>query len=829
MLRAQRASLLEDLRHDVRYARRMLRSNPGFAIIAVLILAVGIGATTAIFSVVNATLLRPLPFRDPERLMSVFLRMPVQYGSGEIDMVWSYPKYQAFLDAQRTFSETAIHVADAFTLTTDDGADRVVGESVSARYFSILGVQPQRGRFFLDAEDRATGGDPSVVISDAFWRERYGAAESAVGSMIDLNGRRYTIIGVAPAGFAGMSGTARVWPLFTAIRGLPTLQSATTHQFEVVARLTPTATPAVAKADMVNVGRVINATYPDDGGNSVWRAAGYTLQELRVDPTVGRSVIVLAIAVSLLLLIACVNVANLLLARAAARRREIAVRLAIGAGQGRLVRQMLTESAVLSLAGVVVGIAFAAFAVRALSSMAPLAAANLSTVRGALTAISLGSIALDGRVMIAAVVVAVFTAVVAGLVPAVAATRFQVADAMRQGAAATPAFSGLRRLTSRGALVMAEIALAVVLLVTSGLMVRSLGALFAAQVGYRPDGVLTARVALASSRVSNQQAVGPVWDELVQRLSAIPGVTSVAVGSCAPVGDRCEGTGFRLAGRSEQAHVSFHAVSPNYFATLGIPLVRGREVSPDDRREAQSVVVINSTAARTIWGTDDPFTTPIPRDDARPIDVVGVVGDVRYENVQEAPKPAIFFPIAQMTRSRAMVFVRTTGDPSALATVVRNEIKAVDRNHTVSDVQTLRGRMYEATARDRFATQVLTAFAVTALLLAAIGIYGVLSLAVAQRRRELGIRMALGAERRGVLTMILGQAMGIAAVGGAIGGVAALMAGRALGSMLYGVTAADPVTYVVAALVLGLAVLAAAIVPAARATQVHPMVALRSD
>ena len=821
-----RAALLEDLRHDVRYTRRMLRSNPGFAAIAVLILAVGIGATTAIFSVVNATLLRPLPFREPDRLMSVFLRMPVQYGLGEIDMVWSYPKYQAFLAAQRTFGDVAIHVADAFTVGGEDGAERELGESVSARYFSILGIRPERGRFFLDSEDRPTGGDRSIVIGDGYWRERYGGAETALGSTIELNGRRYTIIGIAPPGFAGMSGNARLWPLFTTVRGLSTLQAANTHQFEVVARLTPGTTPAAGKADMVNVGRVVNATYPD-GGGSVWRAAGYTLQELRVDPMVGRSVVVLAVAVSMLLLIACVNVANLLLARAAARRRELAVRLAIGAGRGRLVRQLLTESAILSAAGAVAGLVLAALAVRALSAMAPLAAANLSTVRGTLTAISLGGIALDGRAAGVAVLLAVFTVIVAGLIPALAAARLPVADAMRQGAVATPAFSGLRRLTIRGLLVMAEIALAVVLLVTSGLMVRTLGHLFDAQVGYRPDGVLTARIGLAPSRASSQP-IGPLWDEVTQRVASLPGVTSVAVGSCAPVGDHCEGTDVRVAGHSEQAHVSFHVVSPGYFATLGIPIVRGREVSPLDRSEAPPVMVINATAARTIWGTDDPLTTPVPRDD-RTIDVVGVAGDVRYEDIEAAPKPAIFFPVAQMNRSRAMLFVRTAGDPASLANAVRNAVRAVDRNHTVSDVQTLRHRMFEATARDRFATQVLSAFAATALLLAAIGIYGVLSLAVAQRRRELGIRMALGAERGGVLAMILGQAMSIAAAGGLIGAVGALLAGRALGSMLYGVTAADPVTYVACALVLAAAVFAAAIVPAARAMHVHPMVALRSD
>jgi putative ABC transport system permease protein len=809
-----RSAYLDDLRHDIRYTRRMLRSNPGFAAIAILILAVGIGATTAIFSVVNATLLRPLPFREPERLMSIFLRMPVQYGSGEIDMVWSYPKYQAFLASQRTFSDAAIHVADAFTVGTDDGAEHVLGESVSAHYFSIFGVTPERGRFHLDGEDRPTGGDYSIVISDAYWRERFGASESAIGSPLEVNARRYTIIGIAPPGFTGMSGNARLWPLYTAVRGLSNLQSPTTHQFEVVARLTPGATVAAAKTDIVNVGRVVNATYRDEDANAPWGAAGYTLQELRIDPMVGRSVIVLAVAVSLLLLIACVNVANLLLARAAARRRELAVRLAIGAGSGRLVRQLLTESAILSLAGVLAGLVLAALAVRALSAMAPLAAANLSTVRGTLTAISLGGIALDGRAAGMAVVVAIFTGLVAGLVPALAAARLNVADAMRQGAVATPAFSGLRRLTSRGALVMAEIALAVVLLVTSGLMIRSLGHLFDAQVGYRPDGVLTARVALASAR-ARSQPVGPLWEEVIQRVSALPGVASVAVGSCAPAGDHCEGTSLRVAGHADDA-------------TLGIPIVRGRELSSLDRSDGQQVMVINSTAARTIWGTDDPLTTPVPRD-GRTINIVGVVGDVRYEDIEADPKPAVFFSFAQSSRSRAMLFVRTAADPASLTSAVRNAVRAVDRNHTVSDVQTLRHRMFEATARDRFATQVLSAFATTALLLAAIGINGVLSLAVAQRRRELGIRMALGAEPGSVLAMILGQAMSIAAVGGLAGGVGAVLAGRALGSMLYGVTAADPVTYVVSGLVLAFAVFAAAIVPAARAMQVHPMVALRSE
>ena len=358
-------------------------------------------------------------------------------------------------------------------------------------------------------------------------------------------------------------------------------------------------------------------------------------------------------------------------------------------------------------------------------------------------------------------------------------------------------------------------------------MVRSLSRLFDAQVGYRPDGVLTARVALASGRPAGEP-VGPRWEALMQRVGSLPGVTSVAVGSCAPVGDHCEGTSVRVAGHSEDAHVSFHSVSRNYFATLGIPILLGREFSSADQRETQPVMVINSTAARTIWSGDEPLTTPVLRN-GRTISVVGIAGDVRYEDIEVDPKAAVFFPVAQMSRTRAMLFVRTSVDPASLAGALRREIRALDRNHTVSEVLTLRQRMFDATARNRFATRVLSTFAVTALLLAAIGIYGVLSLAVAQRRRELGIRMALGAERRSVLGMILGQALSIAAAGAVVGAVGALFAGRAIRSMLYGVTAADPATYVVCALVLAFAVLAAAIVPAARATQVNPMVALRSE
>jgi predicted permease len=819
------SSLAAEVKQDVHYALRNLRSHRAFAAIAILTFAVGIGATTAIFSVVNATLLRPLPFREPQRLVSLFLRMPVQYGSGEIDMVWSYPKYQAMLAAQTITSEAALHIAESFTVGTPEGAEIVRGESVGADYFRILGINPSSGRFFDRAEDRASGGERVAILGDGFWRDRFGAAPSAIGSRIEIGGNAYTIIGVAPRGFRGLSGGAQIWALYTATRTPVSLQQNSMHQFQVVARLAPGVTPAAARAAMAAAGQAVDAAYPDDGP-AHWGATSYAMDELRVDPAVGRSVMVLAGAVSLLLLIACVNLASLLLARGAARRRELAVRLAMGATSPRLVRQLLTESAVLATCGVVAGLLVAFFAVRVLSAVAPMAAANLSTVRGNLTAVSLSGIGLDGVAVAFSVAIAIATAIGAGLVPALSAGRTPLAEAMRQGASTSPEFTGLRRLTPRAALVIGEIALAVILLVTSGLMIRSLSRLFDAQTGYRPDHLLTARVTLNAARAQTEP-VSAMWNDVMRAVSAIPGVRDVATGSCAPVGDHCDGTSLEIPGRAVLPHVSYHVVSPNYFKTLGIPISRGRDVAWTDGREAPAVLMINETAARTIWGAEDPMAAPIGSD--RPISIVGIVGDVRYEDVEAPAKAAVFAPVTQNNRRNSVVFIRTAGDPAAVAPALRQAIRAIDRNHAITDIKTMTDRTRDSTARNRFATQVLAAFAAIALSLAALGIYGVLSLAVAQRRRELSVRMALGADRTRVLGMILGEAGGLVAVGALLGAAGAFAASRAMGSLLYGVTGADPLTYAVSAVVLAMVAVTAALIPSLRAMRVQPAAVLRGD
>ncbi|HEY4129527.1 MAG TPA: ABC transporter permease [Gemmatimonadaceae bacterium] len=816
---------LDHLSRDARHALRLLRKSPGFSALAILTLAIGVGATTAIFSVVDATLLRPLPYREPDRLMSLFLRMPVQNDAArEIDMVWSYPKYMALVRGQRVFSELSPRFSDAYPVGSPDGADLVRGESVGADYFDVLGVSPERGRFFSREEDRPTGGDRVVVLSDAFWHERFGASMSAIGGTLDVGGQPFTIIGVAPPGFAGMSGSARIWPLLTAMRSADQLRQVDAHNFEVVARLAPGASVAAAREAMVDLGRTIDATYPNDVGH--WRAAGYTLDELRVDPLVGKSVLILAGAVALLLLIACVNVASLLLARGAARRRELAVRMAIGASRRRLISQMLTESAVLAGAGVLIGLVLALLSVRALASMAPLTAANLSSSRGSLTALALGGIALDWRSVLFSTIVALGAGIAAGLAPALSAAKMSLADAMRQNATTDAAFTGLRRITTRGVLIVAEIALAVILLVGSGLMIRSLSQLFDTPLGYQPDHLLTARVTLNAARVRTEPT-GQLWDELTRRVGAMPGVVSAAITSCAPVGDHCDGTDISVPGHIGHAHVSYIVVSPNYFATIGAPLLRGRDVAVTDSPNDHSVLLINNTAARTIWGNDNPLTTPIPGD--HPIDIVGVVGDVRFEDLESPAKPTIFAPISQSGRRTSLLVVHTAGDPAALASALRRELREIDRNHVITEVKTMRERLLESAARSRFASRVLSTFAVVALALAGLGIYGVISLAVTQRRREFSVRIALGATQSQILGMVVSEAFSLVAAGALLGIGGAFLAARAMTSLLYGVTAADATTYVASAAVLAAAALVAALIPAIRAMRVQPAAVLRGD
>ncbi|NOT06595.1 MAG: hypothetical protein HOP28_00140, partial [Gemmatimonadales bacterium] len=460
-------------------------------------------------------------------------------------------------------------------------------------------------------------------------------------------------------------------------------------------------------------------------------------------------------------------------------------------------------------------------------SAAPTTASSFRSTQPGLTRLVLSDIHLDARALVCLAVLAIGSGIAVAVGPAFAAARASAADAMRRGTVVTPVFAGLRRLTGRGALVIAEIALAVMLMVASVLTIKSLGRLLATDAGYDPDNVLTVRIALSPRRTPGDSAAR-VWRDVLDRVRALPGVSSAAIGTCSPLGDHCEGTDISLAGRNGTFHVSYHVVGPEYFKTLRTPLVQGRDFSDQDRAGAPQVLIVNQTAARTIWGGADPLRTPVGSGDEA-TQVVGVVGDARYEDLEAAPAPAIFAPFTQSSRSRAMLFVRATGDPSSLAASVRSAIRAADRNHAVSDIRTLRQRVHEVTARSRFSTQVLGLFAALAVTLAAIGIYGVLALAVAQRTRELGVRLAVGADRSTLLMMVLRQALGLAAAGALAGFAGVFAASKLLGTVLYGVRAVDLPAFAASAAVLALAVVGAASVPALRATRISPLEALRSE
>ena len=812
---------------DLRLAARSLRRNPGFTTLATLSLAVGIGATTAVFSVIDATLLRPLPFREPDRLMSVVLRVPRDEPGTVIDMTWSYPKFMAFAREQQLFDRVGLYITESVTAGGTDGAERIPGEAISAGYLDVLGIRPVLGPGVRWSDDGVPA-EPAVLVGQGFWRRRFAGDRAAIGQAIELDGRRFTVAGVLPAGFRGLSGHADIFVPIPLVRSASSVAQAGAHQYSMVAHLRPGTTVAQAREGMARWGTELAARFSSTGSD--WGARAYTLDETRLDPRVRQAVAVVAAAVVIVLLITCANVAGLLLARGARRRREVAVRLAIGARRGHLVRQLLTESALLAVVGAVASLAVAWAGVRALAAIAPagaqeFAGAFADDVSG-LTAVGLQSVRIDTTALLFTAAVALATPLLFGLAPALRGARADLGDAMRVGATSEPAFGGVRRLTGRGVLVVAEVALAFVLLVSSGLLVRSLAKLFDTGIGADAAPVLTARVSLPSQRAS-ADSLGLLWPQLLEHVSAIPGVVGAGLASCAPVSTECEGTSIGV-GPGSEVPVGLLGASPGYFEALGVPLRGGRTFTSADRRGMRRSVVVNERAARTYW----PGTTPVGRvavvfgDTAT---VVGVVGDVRYDRMEEVPRPAIYLAYAQRPMRNAVLFVRTTARPMQLAGAVRQAIHALDPGDAVYDVKAMTDRMGDATARTRFAAIVLATFAVVALTLAMLGVYGVLSLAVEQRTRELGVRMALGATSGRVQGMLLGQGVGLALLGGVSGLVSAIGAARLLGSLVYGVSALDPSTYVViAALTLVTAALAS-VVPARRAAAKSIVASLKTE
>ncbi|HJU90267.1 MAG TPA: ADOP family duplicated permease [Gemmatimonadaceae bacterium] len=816
------SDVLRDLLVDLRFAARAMRRSPGFAILALATLALGIGANSAIFSVLDATLLRPLPFHEPERLLKVSLRAPRE--GGAIDMTWSYPK---FLEATREelFESQALYIHQGFTIGAAEGGERIPGEAVSADYLRTLGVRPLYGAGIAWTDDGGTP-TPSILLGNSYWRRRHASDPRVVGTTVDINGHAMTIAGILPPGFRGLTGRADVFVPIPIARP-QSMTQLTAHQFDMVARATAGTSIAVTKERVRDFGARLAAMHPTAGDR--WGAAAYTFEEVRVDAGVKRAILVAAGGVGLLLLLTCVNVAGLLLARAAGRRREMAIRIATGAKRGRLVRQLLAESALLAAIAAALSVGVAWVGVRLLRLIAPMGAGDFAgafseDVSG-LTMIGLQGVRLDLTTLAFTALAALLAALIFGLLPAVSATHTNLIAALRGVDQNDAAFLGVRRLTPRSLLVVAEVALAVVLLIGSGLTLRSLGKLLDAPVGFDRENVLTARVSVPGIGAP-QEATAARWSELLERLAAIPGVEHVGAATCAPVSTECEGTGFSIT-PDDQVPVGLHGASPGYFEALRVPLLSGRYFSSADVASSPRVLIVNKAAVDEYWNGVSPVGRRV-QFWGDTVEIVGVVGNIRYDRPEEAARPAVYLPFAQRPFAAATIFVRAARI-EGLASSLRSEVRRLDPGNALYDLKSMSERLGDATARTRFIAFVLAAFAALALTLASVGIYGVMSLTVAQRTREIGIRIALGASGRRVVGMVVGQGMLLALLGAVAGLVLSTALARALGGLLFEVGQFDAPTHRTIMFIVAGVALVATFIPALRAARLDALVAIKRD
>jgi predicted permease len=818
-------------RQDVRFALRTLRRTPGFTAVAILTLALGIGANTAIFSAVDAMLLRQLPYREPDRLMLVSLTVAARHGEPAHDNDWSYLKANAFRDAQRDYTDLALSSGESVTLRLGQ-ATREHAEVVDEHYLPTLGIHPFLGRNFL-SDENLPNGKRSVLVSYAFWQGRLNADPTVLGRTLDIEGAPYTVIGVMPTGFRGLTGQGDFWMTIGARR--PYMfepNEAWDHEFTMVARLAPGISARRARSDAALLGTRVNYAFPSDGTPG-WGATARPLDGARVDPIVRRSLLVLLGAVGFVLLVACANLANLFLVRASTRQREIAVRLAIGASRRRLVRQLLTESVVLSTLGAVASVGVAWWGAHLLSTLSPERALGPHRLAG-LGAVNFSTIRLDWRGLAFAGTVAVMTGLLFGLVPALQATRPSLTDALKEGSAEPPVRGGLfRRLTTRNCLVVLELALALVLLAGSGVMIRSFAKLTGVDPGFDARRVLTLRMN-SPAHGNATDSLPALYQSLLASLRALPGVESVALGDCPPLAGGCNSTVIWLGGRAKEItgkepQIGVHWVTPDWFKVMRVPLFAGRVFTDADGRGARKALLVNATAARRLWPNESPIgkIVGIGMGGFDTAYVVGVVGDVRFHTIDSVPAFDAYVSYYQAPRPSAIVYLRTVADPTTLARPARSLIGDLVPAAPVYDVRTLASRVDDASAQAQFSSVLLALFAASALVLAAVGVYGVVAFGVKQRTREIGIRVALGAEQSEVLRLIVRQGVRLALTGVGLGLLAAFAATRALGALLFDVAPSDPLTFGIVAALLGLAALTASWIPARRAARLDPSTALR--
>lgn len=828
-------------RQDLSYAVRSLIKERLFAVTTILMLAVGIGATVAIFSLVNAVLLKPLPFAEPDRLMIVHLLAPDREAPGVFrPNIWSYPKYRAFRESQRAFESMTAFGDGNWNLTGTDSPERLSGEFVESSYFDVLGIRPVTGRTFSADETRAAGSAPLAMLGYGIWRRRFGSDPAIVGHSVDLNGIPHTIVGILPRGFRGLNGSSDVWVPLTTLAA-EDLGNAYDHSYTVIARRKPDVSPAQADADSSIVGKAVDTRY-HAGKNPPWSATAMPLDDQRVDPIVRRSILLLLTAVGSVLLIVCLNLANLTLFKALGRQREVAIRLALGASRYRIVRQQMTESAVLGLTGAVAGVAVAWLVLTIGGSLLPdLRMVLTGAVSGAgrataaqtagLTRVALDYVGFDTSTLIFTLVTGVITTILFGLGPAWRGSRRDLTAAMK-ASGSTPA--GSRWVGGRNALVVAEIALALVLLTAAGLMLTSVARLQSATLGFNSNSVLTFRVPLAAPRYDSRSAA-QLLERLVIGLSQRSGITAATYGSCAPVSGGCNRTTSRRPDRpptdGTESPVEVLWALPGYFETLGIRMLRGRAFTDRDRTGQPKVVVISETAARSYWPGEDPIGKRVALGQGgfggEGAEIIGIVQDVRYGSVETSVLPDVYLPLLQSPRSGGLIFVKSRLSAASLVPMVRQEVSALDRDVPLIDVKMMDERFGDATWRTRISAWLLGLFAALALVLSALGLYGVMSQGVEQRRRELGVRIALGAQRGDILRLIIGRVAVLAIGGIAVGLALAVPAMRLLTALLYQVKPGDPLVLTTLALTLLAVALLSGYVPAKRATEVDPLTTLR--
>jgi putative ABC transport system permease protein len=808
---------------DVRYGARMLLKQPTFTLVAIVTLALGIGANTAIFSIINAVLLRPFAYQDPERLVVVW---ESQLQRAMPRMFASPPNYADWREHQTVFDNLAAFAARDFALRRDDEPLRVVGQRATASLFSVLQAKPLLGRVFTEEEDKPGRGQV-VVLSHALWRDRFGADPDLLNKSLTLDDQSFTVIGVMPPDFnfpppIHLEGRApdqksELWVPFAMDMRAGQRGG---HFMKVIARLKPGVSVERATSEMETIARQIEAGFPET--NSGWSATVVGLS----DQVLGESrpqLLALLAAVGFVLLIACVNVANLLIARGSARQKEFAVRIALGASRGRIIRQLMAESLLLAIAGGVAGLALAAWAKGLLISIAPRDVPRLDEA------------SIDPQVVAFTVGVSILTGLLFGAAPAYQCSSTNLNRWLKEGGRS--AAQGAARHRLRSGLIIAEVALSLVLLAGAGLLFQSFLKLRGIESGLRPEKVLTLRLSLPQLKYNEGAQRIAAYREIEQRLKSLPEIESAGMVLDVPLAADRQGTSLQIEGApppepGKESNVNFTFVTPGYFRSMGVPVVAGRGFTDQDSQGSPNIVIVNAALARQFFPNEDPIGKRIfPGFNSQTArEVVGVVGDVRHSSLRDDPRPCVYIPYYQVAWSRNMsLVVRGRVEPGPILQAVRREAREVVPTLPLYDVKSLDDVLSDSLAQPRFSTLMLAVFSGVALLLASVGIYGFVSFLVIQRTHEIGVRMALGANRKDIFRMILGRGLWLALIGIVVGLGATLALTRLISSLLFDVSPTDPLTLATTAAALLGVVLAACFVPARRATRVDPMVALRCE